>query len=184
MAAEPIDLSGLPMIELTPMRRRHLRAVLRIEAQVYPRPWTLSLFLSELALKTTRAYWVARVEGQVVGYCGLMLSLEDAHITTVAVDPDWQRRRIASRLLLGAAREAVARGCTALTLEVRMSNQAAQRLYHHFGFRPAGVRRNYYAEVNEDALVMWADDIALPEYAARLAEIEQASGDVVVEASE
>ncbi|HEX9969222.1 MAG TPA: hypothetical protein VGB03_03715, partial [Acidimicrobiales bacterium] len=76
---------GDMQVQLAPMRRRHLRSVLRIESQVYPRPWTLSLFVSELALRSTRAYYVARVDGYVVGYCGLMLAGDDAHVTTLAV---------------------------------------------------------------------------------------------------
>jgi ribosomal-protein-alanine N-acetyltransferase len=164
--------TGDLVVHLVPMRRRHLRSVLRIEAQVYPRPWSLSLFMSELALRTTRAYWVARVDGSVVGYCGLMVTADDGHVTTLAVDPAWHRRKIASRLLLTLAREAIRRGATGLTLEVRMGNRAAQELYRAFGFRPAGVRRKYYVETNEDALVMWADDVDSDDYAERLATIE------------
>ncbi len=160
------------VVHLVPMRRRHLRSVLRIEAMVYPRPWSLSLFMSELALRNSRAYWVARVDGTVVGYCGLMVTGEDGHITTLAVDPAMHRRGIGTRLLLALAGEAIRRGATGLTLEVRMSNKPAQELYRKFGFRPAGVRRNYYVETNEDALVMWADDVDSPAYARRLAEIE------------
>jgi [ribosomal protein S18]-alanine N-acetyltransferase len=160
------------VVHLVPMRRRHLRSVLRIEALVYPRPWSLSLFMSELALRSTRAYWVARVDGVVVGYCGLMITGEDGHVTTLAVDPAMHRRGIGTRLLLALAGEAIRRGVTGLTLEVRMSNRPAQELYRRFGFRPAGVRRNYYVETNEDALVMWADDVDDPAYARRLAEIE------------
>lgn len=162
------------VVHLVPMRRRHLRAVLRIEAQVCPRPWTIGLFMSELALRSTRAYYVARVGGAVVGYIGLMLNGDEGHITTLAVDPAWHRRRIATRLLLVAAREAVSQGLSSLTLEVRVSNEAAQALYRGFGFRPVGMRRNYYVETNEDALVMWAHDIDEPEYAARLDGIESA----------
>ena len=160
------------VVHLVPMRRRHLRSVLRIEALVYPRPWSLSLFMSELALRSTRAYWVARVDGAVVGYCGLMVTGEDGHVTTLAVDPAMHRRGIGTRLLLALAVEAIRRGVTGLTLEVRMSNHVAQELYRKFGFRPAGVRRNYYVETNEDALVMWADDVDDPAYARRLAGIE------------
>ena len=159
------------VVHMVPMRRRHLRAVLRIEAQVYPRPWSLGLFVSELALRGSRAYWVARVDGYVVGYCGLMVSVDDAHVTTLAVDPAWHRRTIGSRLLLTLAREAVARGAAGLTLEVRMGNKGAQELYRRFGFRPAGVRKNYYVETNEDALVMWADDVNGAEYSRRLDDI-------------
>src|SRR2546423_10266920 len=97
-------------VQIVPMRRRHLRSVLRIEAQVYPRPWSLSLFMSELALRGSRAYFVARVGGTVVGYSGLMLTGEDAHVTTIAVDPAWHRHKIGTRMLLNLAREAVARG--------------------------------------------------------------------------
>jgi ribosomal-protein-alanine N-acetyltransferase len=169
-------------VHLVPMRRRHLRSVLRIESQVYPRPWSLSLFMSELALRSSRAYYVARVEGTVVGYSGLMLSGDDAHVTTIAVDPAWHRSKIGTRLMLNNAREAARRQAKHLTLEVRISNDAAQGLYRKFGFRPAGVRKNYYVETNEDALVMWADDIDTPEYASRLASIEaDVPGETVID---
>jgi ribosomal-protein-alanine N-acetyltransferase len=158
---------------LTPMRRRHLRAVLRIEEQVYPRPWSHSLFLSELALRGTRSYFVARVGRDVVGYGGLLLSGEDGHVTTIAVDPAWQRRGVGARLMLVLAREALARDARHLTLEVRLSNHAAQLLYRRFGFAPVGVRKNYYQETNEDALVMWVHEIDSVEYEDSLARIER-----------
>ena len=159
-------------VQLVPMRRRHLRSVMRIEVQVYPRPWSLSLFMSELALRSTRVYYVARVEGIVAGYAGLMMTVDDGHITTIAVDPAWHRHKIATRLLLALARQAIARGATSLTLEVRVGNKAAQELYRQFGFRPCGIRKNYYVETNEDALVMWAKDIDTDAYERRLAGIE------------
>lgn len=173
MAARIPDDRPEPLeVHLVPMRRRHLRSVLRIESQVYPRPWTLSLFASELALRTSRAYCVARVGGLVVGYSGTMFVGEDAHITTIAVDPAWQRQKIATRLLLNVAREAIRRNARNLTLEVRVSNTGAQALYEQFGFERAGLRKNYYVETNEDALVMWANGIDTPDYALKLAAIE------------
>jgi ribosomal-protein-alanine N-acetyltransferase len=172
----------LLVVHVVPMRRRHVRAVLRIEQLVYPRPWTMSLFLSELALRSSRAYFVARVGRDVIGYGGLMLSADDAHITTLAVDPRWQRRQIATRLLLVLAREAIARAARSLTLEVRLSNRPAQELYRRFGFAPVGVRKNYYAETNEDALVMWAHEIQRREFAELLDGLErQVEGETVVE---
>ena len=155
-ALEPIE------VHIVPMRRRHLRSVLRIEAQVYPRPWSHSLFVSELALRSTRAYVVAKVGRDVVGYAGLMMSLTDGHVTTIAVDPRWHRHGIGTRLLLALAREAIARGATALTLEVRLSNKPAQEMYRRFGFVPVGVRKGYYADTGEDALVMWAYEVDRP----------------------
>lgn len=169
-------------VYLVPMRRRHLRSVLRIETQVYPRPWSLSLFLSELALRSTRVYTVARVEGAVVGYSGLMVTGEDAHVTTIAVDPDWHRSKIGTRLMAQMVRHALERGARHLTLEVRVGNTAAQGLYRKFGFHPAGVRKNYYIETNEDALVMWADDVDSSGYAQRLELLEAAiPGTTVIE---
>jgi [ribosomal protein S18]-alanine N-acetyltransferase len=158
-------------VHLTPMRRRHLRGVIRIEEQVYPRPWSQALFLSELALRTTRSYFVARVGRDIVGYAGLMLSMEDGHITTIAVDPKWHRHQIGTRLLLALTREALTRDAKNLTLEVRLSNQGAQALYRRFAFAPVGVRKNYYPETNEDALVMWAHGIDTPEHTDLVARI-------------
>jgi len=170
------------VVHIVPMRRRHLRSVLRIETQVYPRPWSLSLFMSELALRSSRAYYVARVGGVVVGYCGLMLTGEDAHVTTIAVDPGWHRHKIGTRLLHNLATEAGRRQAKHLTLEVRVSNHGAQEMYRRFGFRPAGIRKNYYVETNEDALVMWAEDIDTAAYGERLAKIEAGvPGTTVVE---
>jgi [ribosomal protein S18]-alanine N-acetyltransferase len=168
---EPADQAEL-VVHLVPMRRRHLRSVLRIEAQVYPRPWSLGLFMSELALRNSRAYYVARVDGVVTGYGGLMVSGDDGHITTLAVDPAWHRRKIASRLLLALVREGATRGVSSLTLEVRVTNSGAQELYRQFGFAPAGIRKNYYVESNEDALVMWAHDVDTLDYEKRLERIE------------
>jgi len=166
-ALEPLE------VHIVSMRRRHLRSVLRIEQQVYPRPWSSSLFMSELALRATRAYYVARVGRDLVGYAGLMMTLDEAHVTTIAVDPKRHRAKIGTRLMLVLAREAIARGAVAITLEVRMSNDAAQDMYRRFGFKPEGVRKNYYQEVNEDAMVMWAHDVDSPEYTALLDSIER-----------
>jgi ribosomal-protein-alanine N-acetyltransferase len=177
----PSDLSAVE-VHIVPMRRRHLRGVLRIESQVYPRPWSLSLFMSELALRSSRAYYVARVDGLVVGYSGLMLVGEDAHVTNIAVDPVWHRHKIGTRLMANLAREARRRHSRNLTLEVRVSNHGAQAMYQRFGFRPAGIRKNYYVETHEDALVMWAENIDTDEYAHRLALLDAGvPGTTVVE---
>jgi [ribosomal protein S18]-alanine N-acetyltransferase len=180
MAAEP-DIVDVE-VTLVPMRRRHLRGVVRIEAQVYPRPWSHSLFVSELALRSSRSYVVAKVGREVVGYAGLMMSLTDGHITTIAVDPAWHRRGVGTRLLLTLAYEAVERGALALTLEVRLSNKGAQEMYKRFGFTAVGVRKGYYADTGEDALIMWAYEVSDPAYRRLLAGIERGiRGSTVIE---
>lgn len=153
------------------MRRRHLRGVMAIERQVYPRPWSPNLFLSEMSESRNRCYLVARMDREVVGYGGMISYGEEAHITNVAVDPLRQRRKIASRLMHDLIAQAVTMGAEAVSLEVRVTNWGAQRLYGRFGFRPVGVRKNYYQEVGEDALIMWLDGIRAPEYRRRLAEL-------------
>lgn len=171
MAARADDVPGPDDVEVVigSMRRRHLRSVLRIEQQVYPRPWSMGLFMSELGFRAGRVYLVAKVDGIVVGYGGVMLVADDGHITTLAVDPAWHRNGIGARLLLALGDAAVERGARNLTLEVRISNRPAQELYRRYGFVPAGIRKGYYVETNEDALVMWANDLDSQEQAARAA---------------
>ncbi len=163
-AVDPADLE----VVVGPMRRRHLRGVLRIEHEVYPKPWSLGLFMSELRFGPSRVYVVARVGSKVVGFGGLMLVVDEGHITTLAVDPRWHRHHIGTRIVHTLVEAAIERGAKNLTLEVRMTNEAAQGLYRAFGFAPAGVRKGYYVESNEDALIMWANDVDTPDYAARL----------------
>jgi ribosomal-protein-alanine N-acetyltransferase len=151
-------------VELVAMRRRHLRSVLRIESQVYPRPWSAALFLQEMTRKTDRAYFVARYDGQVIGYGGIMLSPPEAHVTTIAVDPAWHRNHIGTKLMLGLIDAATAKGARSVSLEVRKSNTGAQTMYERFGFRPVGVRRGYYVETGEDAIVMWVEGVDQPRY--------------------
>ena len=162
----------LGAVRIVPLRRRHLRPVVRIEEDAYPRPWSATLFLSEIAQRSSRRYTVAVIGPMVVGYCGLMLVGDEGHVTTLTVDPRWQQRGIGTLLLLDLARTAPGLGARHLTLEVRVSNTAAHVVYRRFGFAPAGVRKNYYPETGEDAIVMWARDIDSPVYSDRLSGIE------------
>jgi ribosomal-protein-alanine N-acetyltransferase len=161
-----------PVLEILPMRRRDLKAVIAIERRIFPSPWSVGLYMSEISQPATRAYYVAFVGPELVGYAGMMVVVGEAHVTNIGVAPEWQRHGVGRRLLLQLAREARNRSAQHLTLEVRVSNVGAQALYHEFGFVPAGIRKNYYAEVNEDALVMWAHDIDTETYRLRLDSIE------------
>ncbi|MGB6058605.1 MAG: ribosomal protein S18-alanine N-acetyltransferase [Microthrixaceae bacterium] len=153
---------------IAPMRRRHLRGVVAIEEVSNHKPWSIGLFLGELKMPTSRYYQVALDHHRVLGFSGLMFTGEEGHITNIAVHPDARRSGIATELMLGTMREAIARGLTQVTLEVRVTNGSAQELYRRFGFAPGGIRRNYYSEIGEDALIMWANDIDTDDYANRL----------------
>lgn len=174
--ADPLEGAAPVALRIEPMRRRHLRGVLRVEAHNEHRPWSLGLFMSELRMGEARVYAVALVDQRVVGFAGELFSGDDAHVTTIAVHPDWRRRGIGARLLHVLADQAVRRGMTALTLEVRAGNEAAQALYRRFGFEAAGVRRNYYSDLGEDAVIMWASDIGSAAYAERLESIAASDG--------
>ena len=164
-------------VEVIPMRRRHLRQVVRIDGQSAGDRWSPGLFLAELRRGDgSRCYRVAMAGSRVVGFAGMLYAADDGHITTVAVDEACRRTGVATALLVELATDARGRGCTALTLEVRASNAAAVELYRRFGFAPAGVRKGYYSDNGEDALVLWASDLDTPAYAGRLADLSQRSG--------
>lgn len=162
-----------PVLDIEVMRRRHLRHVMPIEEVVYPRPWSTGVFHAELDLakRGERYYIVGTIDGRLVGYAGMLFTPDDAHVTNIAVDPAWQRRGIATELLLELCWKAREHGSQGMSLEVRVSNDAAQALYARFGFVPAGVRRKYYENV-EDAIVMWCHEVGSPDYAHRLRAIE------------
>lgn len=159
---------------IEPMRRRHLPGILRIEHHAHPRPWSLGVFASELAQGAARYYVVARMDGRVCGYAGLMFVADEAHITNIAVAPWARRQGVASRLMAHLMDESLRRNCGAMTLEVRMGNTPAQDLYRKFGFESAGVRPNYYPETGEDGLIMWLYQLRSPAVAARIREVKTA----------
>jgi [ribosomal protein S18]-alanine N-acetyltransferase len=159
---------GASRIEIGRMRRRHLRGVMAIERQVYSRPWSPNLFMAEMSEPRDRCYLVARFDKTIVGYAGLIRYGDEAHVTNIAVDPQQHRLGIGTRLLHELVTQAIEIGGHALSLEVRVTNWGAQRLYGRFGFRPVGIRRNYYQELHEDALIMWTDDIRTELYANRM----------------
>lgn len=167
-------MTGGAGVLLAPLREEHLDAVLAIERASSSQPWTIGIFRDELrgteGGSADRVYRVARAadDGRVLGFCGLLLHPDEAHITNIAVDPAVRRRRIGELLLLDAVHSAIERGAEAMTLEVRVGNAPARALYQRFGFAPAGIRPRYYTDNGEDALVLWLHDLRGPEVAARL----------------
>lgn len=163
-------MARVGLMHLRPMVGTDLAAVVELEQQIYPEPWAESVFADELA-QPGRRYLVMEDDGEVVGYGGLMMVMDEAHVTTLAVAPDRRTGRIGTRIMLALVDGAIEAGARQLTLEVRMSNRPAQSLYRRFGLAPVGLRKNYYR--TEDALVMWAHDIDSPDYQARLASIRE-----------
>jgi [ribosomal protein S18]-alanine N-acetyltransferase len=181
-----IEPQGVPAPEapvevvIAPMRTKDLKGVLRIEEAVFPQPWSHRLFVEELSQRTSRAYRAAWVGRTIVGFAGQMFIDDESHVNNIAVDPSWQGRGLGAVILADLIRTALARGARHLTLEVRVGNDPAIALYRRFGMAPVGVRKDYYPETGDDALVMWVRDIDSDEYAGRLAAIEGARAPALV----
>lgn len=145
------------VVDIDEFDHRHLDEVVRIES-TFKAPWTREMFLQELRQRDELAYsLVALVGGRVVGYALNWFVADEVHIVNLAVHPHWRRRGIARHLLREVFDCARRRGMAIATLEVRFHNQAAIALYRSIGFREVALRKKYYADNGEDALVMLAD---------------------------
>jgi [ribosomal protein S18]-alanine N-acetyltransferase len=160
------------------MRLEDLDEVQRIEEASFSTPWPPNAYRSELMTNRLATYLVARAGGRIVAYGGMWLMVDEAHITTFAVHPGWRRQRIGERLLLAFLDLAKERHAREATLEVRLSNLAARRLYEKFGFRPVGLRARYYSDNNEDALIMTTDPLDDPQLRARIERLRVALDDL------
>jgi ribosomal-protein-alanine N-acetyltransferase len=150
------------------MRMEDVPAVHEIERLSFRTPWPTYAFEHELRGNRLARYVVARAGDRVVGFAGIWLMVDDAHITTFGVHPDWRRQGIGRQLLLSVSELSVAIGARRMTLEVRASNEAAQALYDAFGFEIAGRRPRYYTDDGEDALVMTTPPLGEPHMRAIL----------------
>ncbi len=148
-----MSISESTALEFATFSKRELREVIAIELEAYPDPWSEGMFRDELRNPRSHFY-VIYLDGDLIGYGGFWLVLDEAHITSVTIRESHRGYGYGRQLvsfLLGKAREARTR---LATLEVRASNDKAKRLYASFGFRPVGVRRNYYPKSGEDAIAM------------------------------
>jgi ribosomal-protein-alanine N-acetyltransferase len=151
-----------------------LQAVQHIERASFTTPWPPQAYRQELEANRLAAYLVGTIRDEVVAYGGIWLMVDEAHITTFAVHPRYRRRRIGERLLLSLMDLSVDRHAREATLEVRLSNLAARRLYEKYGFRPVGIRPRYYSDNQEDALIMTTEPLAAPAMRERIARLRVA----------
>jgi ribosomal-protein-alanine N-acetyltransferase len=138
-------------------QRRDVGELLVLEQAQFPEPWTRGMLLDEILNTKTRRYTVAVEDKLIIGYLGVMFVLDELHVNTIGTLPGHEGRGIASSLMDDAWRDAQERGIKRATLEVATSNTRAQKFYYRYGFKPVGVRKNYYERTSEDALVLWAD---------------------------
>ena len=159
---------------IQPMQVDDLPAVHAIEQASFDAPWPPDAYRAELETNRLAQYLVARIDDEIVGFGGMWLMVDEGHIITFAIHPAWRRQHIGERLLLAFLDLALARGAHEATLEVRLSNLPARRLYEKFGFRPVGLRPRYYSDNGEDALIMTTGPLAGPGMRERIERLQVA----------
>ena len=140
-----------------PMLISDLEAILEIERTSFSVPWSLEAFKAELKDNEYARYLCLELNGQVIGYMGLWFILDEGHITNIAIALNHRGQRWGEFLMRSVIAKMMKQGMERMTLEVRVSNSPAQSLYKRLGFATAGVRKGYYADTGEDAMIMWAE---------------------------
>lgn len=139
------------------MRLGDLDRIMEIEHKSFSLPWSRDAFLNELTMNHFAKYLVAEADGQVVGYAGMWVIIDEAHITNIAIHPDYRGKKYGDALMREMIQLSMAHGAERMTLEVRVSNTVAQKLYEKMGFVSHGIRKGYYTDNNEDAMIMWVE---------------------------
>ena len=152
------DRSEMKTLRFEPLREGHIPAILEIEKVSNTAPWSEKSFQNELN-HTHGIFLVAILQGDVVGYGGVWLVVDEAHVTTIAVAEEQRRQGIGQKLMIELLERAKAAGMVCSTLEVRASNVGAIKMYEKFGYAITATRKGYYPDNKEDAVVMWLYDL-------------------------
>ncbi|MFT8323058.1 MAG: ribosomal protein S18-alanine N-acetyltransferase [Bacillus sp. (in: firmicutes)] len=137
------------------MRVEDIEEVYKIEMMSFTTPWSKEAFYNELTQNRFASYMVIEHEKHLVGYCGVWIVVDEAHITNIAVLQEFRGKKLGEKLLKSIIQQAKNKGAVTMTLEVRVSNKVAQNLYRKLGFQDGAIRKSYYTDNKEDALVMW-----------------------------
>jgi ribosomal-protein-alanine N-acetyltransferase len=144
-------------IEIKAMSLEDIEQVCEIEKLSFSMPWSRESFESEISKNNLARYIVAKTDEKITAYGGMWIILDEAHITNIAVHPEYRGRKIGEKLVMALLKAAKKNKAASITLEVRESNVAARNLYKKLGFKDSGVRKGYYADTSEDAIIMWKD---------------------------
>jgi ribosomal-protein-alanine N-acetyltransferase len=142
------------------MEHKNIDDIIAIEEKCYGKHhWSRESFITELNNVISSYRCIMNAENRCVGYMGIWKIIDEAHVTNLSVHPDYQNKKLAHRLLLDSIDECYKSKIKYITLEVRVSNEKAIHLYEKFGFKSLGIRKNYYQDNNESALIMWSENI-------------------------
>ncbi|NHM33241.1 ribosomal protein S18-alanine N-acetyltransferase [Neobacillus terrae] len=139
------------------MQEKDIEQVHRIEELSFSIPWSKEAFYNELFENKFAVYIVLEMDGKIVGYCGVWIVIDEAHVTNVAILPEYRGMKLGEALMMCLMNVAREKGAKTMTLEARVSNHIALSLYRKMGFQDGGIRKNYYTDNQEDALVMWVN---------------------------
>lgn len=139
------------------MNLEDIDQIMVVEQESFTLPWSRVAFYNELVLNQYAHYLVLEVDERIVGYCGVWIVVDEAHITNIALLPEYRGKKLGEALLRKVMDFAREKGATKMTLEVRVSNHVAQSLYRKLGFQGGAIRKGYYTDNHEDALVMWVN---------------------------
>lgn len=142
-------------ITIREMRMEDIDSVLNVEQNSFPTPWSREVFINELTQNRYANYFLILKNNKVIGYCGMWIIVDEAHVTNIAILPAYRGTGLGETLMLKVIEVARAIGAMSMTLEVRISNVVAQNMYRKFGFKIGGIRKRYYSDNKEDAYVMW-----------------------------
>ena len=151
-------------LAIEPMREGDVPVVQEIEKEIFSTPWPRNAYYRELASRNTAHYIVLRRDSDIIGYGGMWRMYDEAHVTTIGVRRDQQRGGYGRIVFAALVQAAYDLGAKWITLEVRTSNENAQRMYENFGFKVIGRRRGYYTDNGEDAIIMWSNSIHAPAF--------------------
>ena len=155
-----MSLKKISEIYITPMKQSDVDGIVEIEKDAYgPHHWAKSSFYDELSNNLAKYYVAKTLDGELVGYAGTWHIIDEGHITTIAVKKEYMRNHIGEALIHSILEDCYNSGVKYLTLEVRTSNDPAIKLYEKYGFQSLGTRKGYYQDNNEDALIMWTENI-------------------------
>lgn len=144
-------------VSIRKMQITDVERIIEIEKVSFATPWTYDIFYHELIENHYAHYYVIEWEGIVVGYAGMWVVIDETQITNIVILPEYRGKQLGKRLFQHMLSTAITHGTKQLSLEVRKSNIIAQEMYAKFGLVPGGIRKNYYTDNQEDAIVMWVN---------------------------
>ncbi len=158
---EDAEIKLMNDIKVVPMALEHVDDIMIVENLSFSIPWSKAAFIEEITKNTFAYYYAGMFEGKAIGYGGMWQVFDEGHITNIAIHPEFRRIGVGSSILEYMIGEAVKKGIQRMTLEVRKSNESALKLYQKYGFVNEGIRKSYYADNGEDAIIMWKHEMNL-----------------------